>query len=158
MGFHLNPGLALAEVHGGIAAAALGPPQQEEQTPEQDQGEEEAAHRLLPGRRFAVRLHGDVHVVVREDFEEVLVGGEVHHGPLAIVLHHLGGAAVGGDQHPRDLVRLNGLNEIAVADGSGGSCRIGAFQEGGSQGDEDDHQQGIEPRIAPAFLQGRASR
>ena len=150
--FHLHPGLALAEVHGRVAAAALGAPQQEEETTEQQQGEDQAADRLLPGRRFPVGLNGDVDVVVGEQLEQVLVGGQVDHGALTVVLHHLGGAAVGGDQHPGDLVGLHGLDEVAVAEGAGGPGRIGTLQEGGAHRDHHDHQEHVEPRVAPAFL------
>ena len=55
------------------------------------------------------------HLVLLQQLEQIFVGGEVHHGALAVVLHHLGGAAIGSDQHPRHLIALHRLHEIAVA-------------------------------------------
>ena len=50
LGFHLDPGFALAEAHGGIATTTLGAAQQEEQSTQQQQGEEQAAQSRLPRR------------------------------------------------------------------------------------------------------------
>ena len=153
LGLHLQARLALAKAHGRVAATALGAAQQKEQTPQQQQGEEQAAHRLLPGRRFTAGLHRDVHVVVGEQLQQILVGSEIHHGPLAAALHHLGGAAVGGDQHPRHLIGLNRLHKVAVAQGARRVGRVGTIEERRAHGDHHDHQEHVQPRVAPAFVQ-----
>ena len=149
---HLHPRLALAEVHGRVAAAALGAAQQEEQAAEQQQREDQRSHRLLPGLRLTGGLDGDVDLVRFQQLEQILVGGKVDNGALAIVLDHLSGAPVGGDQHPGYLVGLHGLDEVAVAQAARSVGRIRAIQEGGAHGDHNDRQEHIEPRIAPALL------
>ena len=90
--------------------------------------------------------------MIGEDLEQILVGGKVDDGAVAIVLHHLSRVAIGGDQHPRDIVGLDGLNEVAVAHGARRIGRIGAIQEGRANGDHHDRQEDVEPRIAPALF------
>ena len=154
MGLHLQAGLALAEAHGGVAAAPLGPAQQEEQTSQQQKGENQTANGLLPSSWLPAGLHRNVHVVVGEQLEQVLVGGQVDHGTTAVVLHHLGRAAIGRDQHPRHFIALNSFHEVAVAQGARSVGRLRTIQEGRAHGDHHDHQEDIEPRIAPALFHG----
>ena len=99
-GLHLNPGLALAEVHGGVPATALGTTQEEEETTQQEQGEDQGTKGLLPGLGLTGRLDSDVDLVTLKELQQILVGGEVDHGALAVVLDHLGRAAIGSDQNP----------------------------------------------------------
>ena len=49
---------------------------------------------LLPSGGLPARLDGDVDVVIRQQFEQVLVRSEVDNGALTIVFNHLGGAAI----------------------------------------------------------------
>ena len=154
LGLHLQAGLALAEAHGGVAAAPLGPAQQEEQTSQQQKGENQTANGLLPRSWFTAGLHRNVDVVVGEQLEQVLVGGQVDHGTTAVVLHHLGRAAIGRDQHPRHLIALHRFHEVAVAQGARSVGRLRTIQEGRAHGDHHDHQEDIEPRIAPALFHG----
>ena len=99
-GLHLNPGLALAEVHGGVPATALGTTQEEEETTQQEQGEDQGTKGLLPSLGLTGRLNSDVDLVALKELQQILVGGEVDHGALAVVLDHLGRAAIGSDQNP----------------------------------------------------------
>jgi len=73
--------------------------------------------------------------VVFQQLEQVFIGGEVDHGALAVVLHHLGGAAIGSNQHPRHFIALHRLHEIAVAKRARRIGRIGAVEEGRTHGD-----------------------
>ena len=76
----------------------------------------------------------------------------VRHGALAVVLHHLSGAAIGSDQHPRHLIALNGLHEIAVAKRARRIGWIGTVKEGRTHGDHHHGQEHVEARITPALL------
>ena len=93
--------------------------------------------------------------MLREELQQIPVGSEVDDSSLAVVLHHLGGTPVGGDEHPGDLIRLDRLDEIAVAKGTGSVLGIRTLQEGGAHGNEHDDQEHVEARIAPALFQDR---
>ena len=136
---HLHPGLALAELHGGVTtAAALGTAEEEEQPTQQQQREDQASSGLLPGRSLTGGLHGDINIVLRQQTQQLLVGSQVHLGAAAVVFHHLSGAPIRGDQHATDLVVLNRFNEIAVAHGPRFLLGVATAQEG--RGDHHDRQ------------------
>ena len=138
-GLHLNPGLALAELHGRIATAtALGPAEEEEQTTEQQQREDQASSCLLPGRSLTSGLNGNVHIVLCQQTEEFLIGSQVDLGATTIVFNHLRSPPVGGDQHTADLVVLNRFNEVAVAHGPRFLLGVATTEE--SRSDHHDRQ------------------
>ena len=159
LGFHLNPRFALAEAHGRVATTALGAAKQEEQSTQQQQGEQQAAQRRLPCRRLTAGLHVDVNVVLAQQVEQVLIGGQVHLGALAITLNGQCCAPIRSNQHLGDFVALNGLNEVAVAEVD--RCIVGrvgtSSNKGGAEGDQHHHQQDIQPRVAPTLLCGQGS-
>ena len=97
--------------------------------------------------------------MLAEQIQQVFIGGEVDLGALAIALDRQCCAAIRGDQHLGDFVALNGLNEIAVAEVDrsvvGG---VGApANKRGAEGDQHNHQQDIQPRVAPTLLCGQGS-
>ena len=91
--------------------------------------------------------------MVGEQFEQVFVRCQVDDCPPAIVFDHLSSTPIGGDQHPGNLIGLHRLNEVAVAQGSRRIGRIGPIQEGRTHGNNHDHEQDVEPRIAPTLFQ-----
>ena len=154
-GLHLNPGLALAELHGGIAStASLGAAEQEEQTTQQQQRKNQTSRRLLPGRSLTRWLYSDIHVVLRQQTQQLLVGGQVDLGSAAIVFHHLSGPAVGGNQHTADLVVLNCFNKIAVAHGPRFLLGVATPEESRSDHHDRQDQQGRQADVAPTLVQG----
>ena len=94
--FHLNAGLALAEIHGRVATTTgLSPAEQKEQSTQQQQREDQAAGCLLPGTRLARGLDSDINVVLGQQTQQFLVRSQVHLGSAAIVLNNLRCAAIG---------------------------------------------------------------
>ena len=97
--------------------------------------------------------------MLAEEIQQVLIGGEVDLGALAIALDCQCCAAIRGDQHLGDFVALNGLNEVAVAEVDRSVVgRIGApTDKRGAEGDQHNHEQDIQPRVAPTLLCGQGS-
>ena len=81
--------------------------------------------------------------MVREQLEQILVRSKVDFGAAAIGFNDLGGAAVGRQEHPTDLVILDTLNKIAVTQGACFRLRAtGTAEESGGDHDDRQHQQG----------------
>jgi hypothetical protein len=153
----LNAGLALAEIHGLVAAAAttaLSTAEQEEKTSEKQQREDQAGRRLLPGAWLARWLHSNVNVVVRQHLQQILVWSEVDLRTTAIGLNDLSGSTVRGKQNSADLILLNRLNKIAVPQRASCRCRVGTVKERRTHNDHYHHEQDVKSHIAPTLVQG----
>ena len=159
-GLHLNPSLALAEVHRGVTAttATLSTAEEEEKPAKQQQGEDQAGGSLLPGARLTGRLNSNVDVVVGEQLEQILIGSEIHLGPTTVVLHDLSCTAIRRQQHPADLILLNTLHKIAVPQRASLRLRTAATsKESRSDHNDRQHQQGPEADVSPTLVQGSSA-
>ena len=77
--------------------------------------------------------------MVGKQLEQVLVGGKVDDRTASVVFDHLGRAPIRGNQHPGNFVVLNGLYEVAIAEGARRIGRVGPIEESRTHGDHDDH-------------------
>ncbi|CAI8156761.1 MAG: Uncharacterised protein [Synechococcus sp. CC9902] len=96
----------------------------------------------MPGGRLTGWLNGNIHIVLCQQTQQLLVRSEVDLSSAAIVLHHLSGATVRRDQHTTDLVVLNRFNEVAVAHGSRFLLGVSTVEERWSNYHNRQHQQG----------------
>jgi len=135
----LNPGLAFAEIHGRVPTATTGlsAAEEKEKTSKQKNWKDQARSSLLPGSRLPGRLNSDVHVVIREHLEQILVWSQIHFRSTAISCHNLCCSAIGREQNSTDLILLNLLNEIAVTEVL--SRRRGIWTVKESRSDHDHH-------------------
>ena len=85
--------------------------------------------------------------------QKLLVRSEVHLSTATVVLHHLSGATVRGDQHTADLVVLNRFNEVAVAHSSRFLLCVSTAEECWGNHDNRQHQQGRKANVAPSLVQ-----
>ena len=152
---HLNPSLALPEIHCGVtASAALGAAEEEEQSSQQKQREQQAAGSLLPSPGLTRRLHCDINVVIRQQLEQILVWSKVDLSAAPVVLDNHSRAPIWGNGDAADLVFLNSLNKIAVAQSASSGCGVGTIKEGSAHRDDHDHKQDVKADVAPTLVQG----
>ena len=94
----------------------------------------------MPGAGLTGGLNSDVNVVLGEQPEQFLVRCEVDFGTPSVVLDHLGSPAIRRDQHPADLILLDGLDKVAVTQGASRCRRVGTIQEGRPDNDHNHHE------------------
>ena len=132
----------------------MGTAEEEEQASKEEEGEHQTPRCLLPSASLTGRLHCDIDVVVGEQLQQILIRGEIHLSATPIVFDDHSRSPIGGNRHAADLVLLNRLNKIAVAEGSCSGRRVRPVKEGRTHSDHNDHQKDVKADVAPTLVQG----